>query len=209
MIKAVLFDVDGVLLDSFEANLKFYQDLFPKAGYKPPTRETFLNMFYMSMIDVIRVLTNSKDENEIKRIWQMGKNRVVRYPDELSSCPANLETVLNKLRKKYILGIVTSRVGGNLFKLPQLAKYEPYFKTAVYYEDTIKHKPDPEPLLLAVKRLDIKPEETIYIGDAATDVQAAKAAGMKIIIYSKNKLDGADAITSSIDKLADLIEGLN
>jgi phosphoglycolate phosphatase-like HAD superfamily hydrolase len=39
MIKAVLFDIDGVLLDSFETNLKFFQDLLTKAGHRPPTRE--------------------------------------------------------------------------------------------------------------------------------------------------------------------------
>ena len=57
-----------------------------------------------------------------------------------------------------------------------------YFRTAVAYEDTTRHKPHPEPLLLAANRLKIKPSGTVYIGDAASDMEAAKAAGMKFIL---------------------------
>ena len=45
MIKAVFFDIDGVLLDSFEANLKFYSTLMIKFGFKAPTRENFPDIF--------------------------------------------------------------------------------------------------------------------------------------------------------------------
>jgi len=209
MIKAVIFDVDGVLIDSFEANLKFYHDLFIKTGYKAPTREEFLKMFHTTMIDVIRILTKSKDENEVKRIWQMGKDRVVPYPNELLTSPKNYESVIEELKQKYTLAIVTSRVRGGIFKLPQLTKYEDYFKTVVYYDDTVKHKPYPDPLLLAVKRLGIKPNEAVYIGDGDNDIRAAKSAGVKIIIYSKENLTGANVLTSSFEKLPNLINSLN
>lgn len=208
MIKAVIFDVDGVLIDSFEANLKFHQDLLKLVGYPILSREMYSKMFHMTMLDVIRESTKLKDEKEINRIWEMGKNRVVQYPSHLITTPENYERVIEKLNNKYILAIVTSRIRGGIFKLPQLAKFENYFKTVVYYEDTQKHKPDPQPLLLAVKRLGIKPNEAVYIGDALTDIQAAKAAGMKIIIYSKDKLLEADRLTSEFDKLPNAIESL-
>lgn len=209
MIKAVIFDVDGVLINSFEANLKFYQNLLSYAGYKPPTRKTYLKMYHMTMFDVIRIVTNSKDINEINRIWLMGKKREVPYPNELVSSPKNFKQVIIKLNKKYILGIVTNRIRGGVFKLPQLARFESYFKAVVYYEDTAKHKPDPEPLLLAVKKLAVKPRETVYIGDAESDMKAAKAAGMKIVIYSQDQLKSADKITSVFNELPDLIVSLN
>ncbi len=208
MIKAVIFDVDGVLVDSFEANFKFHQDLLIKTGYKPPTRKKYSKVFHMTMIEAIRSLTGSKDENEIKRIWQMGKDRVVSYHNELLTSPKNFEAVLEELKQKYILGIVTSRIHGGVFSLPQLKKFEDYFKTVVCYDDTVKHKPDPEPLLLAAEKLQIKPDEAVYIGDMESDIKAAKSAGMKIIIYSKENLPDADAITSSFYKLPDLIESL-
>jgi HAD superfamily hydrolase (TIGR01509 family) len=208
MIKSVIFDVDGVLVDSFEANFKFHQDLLIKTGYKPPTRKEYSKVFHMTMIEAIRSLTGSKDENEIIRIWQMGKDRIVPYHNELLTSPKNFEAVIEELKQKYILGIVTSRIHGGVFSLPPLKKFENDFKTVVYYDDTTKHKPDPEPLLLAAKRLGIKPSETVYIGDMESDIKAAKSAGMRIIIYSKENPPGADAITSSFYKLPDLIGSL-
>lgn len=210
MIKAVIFDVDGVLIDSFEANLKFFQSLMVYFGYSPPSREVYKKMFHLHMMDVISILTKSKSEEEIKKIWMTGKERSkVPYPDELTSTPKNLETILKALNKDYVLGIVTNRIRNGVYTLPQLAKLKKYFKVVIYYEDTIKHKPDPDPLLLAAKKLAVKPTDTVYIGDQQIDIQAAKAAGMKIIIYSKNKLNGADANTSLFDKLPVLIKALS
>lgn len=209
MIKAVIFDVDGVLIDSFEANLKFYQDLFKHTGHTPITREKFKDMFHMTMTDVIRNVTKLKDETEIKKIWQMGKDRVVPYPHELITTPKNYDKVLEELNNKYVLGIVTSRIRGGVFKLPQLSRFENHFKAVVYYEDTTKHKPHPQPLLLGVERLGLKPGETVYVGDTEVDIQAAKAAGTKIVIYSKEKLGGADKSTSKFDELPRLIESLS
>jgi len=209
MIKAVIFDVDGVLIDSFEANLKFYQDLLIKNGFAPPSRETFLNMNHLAMMDAIRIFTKSKDEGEIKKIWQMGKDRTTPYPIDLLKIPKNLESVITKLSKKYILAIVTNRVRDGVFSIPQLFKYKDFFKTVVYYEDTVKHKPDPEPLLLALKKLVLKSNEAIYIGDAPSDIKAAKEAKMKVIAYSKLNIPDSDVVTSSFEKLPDLIETLS
>lgn len=204
MIKAVIFDVDGVLIDSFEANLQFYHDLFVNAGYPPLSREKFI--FHMTMDKIIREHTQLKDENKIKQIWQMGKD--CRYPDELVISPKNYDTVVRELSKKYTLGIATSRVYGGVFKLKQLSGLENLFKTAVYFEDTEKHKPDPEPLLLASQRLAVPPGESVYIGDTDTDIQAAKAAGMSVIAFSKSKLEGADAVTDSFDDIPKLIKNI-
>ena len=209
MIKAVIFDVDGVLLDSFEANFIFCRELFIEIGYKPPDREALSKLFHLSLMDVIKKVTGLNNENELKKIWLIGKNKVIQNPIESSVIPSNLKKVLDQLKEKYLLAVVTSRVSGALFKLAQLSSYESYFKTAIYFEDTVKHKPDPEPLLLAVKRLGIKPSESVYIGDMESDIKAAKAAGMKVIIYSKENLPGADAITSSFDNLPNLIKSLN
>lgn len=209
MIKTIIFDIDGVLINSFEANLKFNQDLMIMAGYTPPTKEMYENMFHMSMEEVIKTLTKSNDKKEIERIWLLGKNRKVKYHDELLTTPDNYKSIIQSLSKKYTLAIVTSRVRSSVFSLPQLADLENLFKTTVCYEDTIKHKPDPAPLLLACKKLNIKPINVVYIGDTDADIKSAKAAGMKIISYNKNKLSGADANTNSFDEIPKILKLLN
>ena len=97
----------------------------------------------------------------------------------------NAEKVVDILHKKYLLGIVTSRIKETVYESPELAKLQKHFKVAVSYQDTINHKPHPEPLLLAVKKLEVRPEECVYVGDVENDIKAGKDAGMKTILYSK------------------------
>jgi len=208
MIKAIIFDIDGVLLDSFEANLKFYQDLMVKAGYRPPTREELMAVFHLTMMDAIKVLTGPTSEAEIKRIWKMGGDGEVEYPIALLNMPDGVEEVIENLSKNYQLGIVTSRIRNSVYPSPRLKNLERYFKVAIAYEDTTKYKPNPEPLILAAKKLGLEPAECVYVGDMEADVIAARAAGMKIIIYSKNKFDQVDAYTQTFIRLPELIASL-
>lgn len=204
MIKAVIFDVDGVLLDSFEANLKFFQNLMTTAGYPPPTREEFPALFHLSMWDVIRTLTRLSSEEEIQKIWEVGRSRV-GYDVGLLRMPAGAAATIKVLSRDYSLAIVTSRIRESVYEAPQLSALQPYFPVVISFQDTINRKPHPEPLLLAAKRLNVQPEASVYIGDVANDVKAAKAAGMKAIIFSTNQVDGADFCTSTFAKLPELI----
>ncbi len=208
MIKAILFDIDGVLLDSFEANLKFFQDLMLRAGYRAPTREEFPVIFHLSLMDAVRTLTKSDSEEEIKRVWEMGYKREVSYPVELLNMPDGADKTIAILSKNYLLGIVTSRIKEAVYESSKLARLEKYFKIAVAYQDTINHKPHPEPLLLAAKTLEVNPKECVYIGDVENDIKAARAAGMKVIIYSKQQFSEADKCTSVFTKLPELILAL-
>ena len=207
MIKSVIFDIDGVLLDSFEANAKFNSDLVTKFGYNPPTQEQILDLFHRSMKDVIKILTRANDE-EVERIWRAGKEGEVPYHYELLTTPEGLKETIKILSRDYVLGIVTSRITESVYSISQLAELEQYFKVVVAFQDTENHKPHPEPLLLASKKLGILPEECVYIGDVENDAIAARSAGMKCIVYSKNKVDHADANITSFQNLIEIIKSL-
>jgi HAD superfamily hydrolase (TIGR01549 family) len=208
MIKAVIFDIDGVLLDSFEANFKFFQDLMIKAGYQPPTREKMREIFHFSLLAAIKELSQSTDEEEIARINKMGASRNVSYDLSLLKMPAGAGEVIKKLHDQYPLGIVTSRIRTSVYEFPKLAGLKKYFSVVVSYEDTARHKPYPDPLLLAAEKLDAAPKDCVYIGDVANDIAAARAAGMKIIIYSAKEFIEADAFTPSFKELSGLIASL-
>lgn len=208
MIKAVIFDVDGTLLDSFEANLKFFQGLMAAAGHPGLTREQYSSLYHINMRDVIRTLLASAPEDEITRIWDLGRSRAVEYPLALVRMSANAGETIRTLSKTYSLGIATSRLRDNIYEVPELAALRTCFGATVAYEDTAGHKPDPAPLLLAAERLGIAPEDSVYVGDAATDLQASRAAGMKMILYSQHPVAGADASTCSFKELPALIAAL-
>ncbi len=207
MIKAVVFDVDGVLIDSFNANAAFFHNLAVATGYSPISREHYKSLFHLTMLDVIAVFAVGASEERIQEIWEMGRTqRDKLYPKDLLSYPNGRDECIDALRKNYQLGIVTSRVRGSVFSFPQLKNIESHFSTVVYFEDTEKHKPDPEPLLLCAQKMGLDSSEIVYVGDAATDIQSARAAGMKIIEYSLNATTVADGITSDFSQIPQVVK---
>ena len=204
MIKTILFDIDGVLIDSFEANFRFIQALFVKGGYPPPNRDEYVPLFQMTMMDVIKTVTTS--EKEIERIMQIGKeDRADMYSYDLITSPKHLEEILKKLHTSYTLGLVTSRLKKFIFDIKQLQTVEKYFSIVVSFEDTEKHKPHPDPLLYAINQLKILPEETIYVGDQQADFLAARAAGTKIIMLTEKSFPDADACITSFEDIPNAI----
>jgi HAD superfamily hydrolase (TIGR01509 family) len=209
MIKAVLFDVDGVLIDSFEGNLKFSQDTLTMAGYGPLTREMYSHMYHLSFADVAREVTKSNSEKEIQRLLKMAQQRVVPFPYDLYRLHTGVTSTIRKLAKKYILGLVTSKLKNGIFEYSKLKELQKYFSTVAAYEDTVNHKPHPEPLLFAAHNLNVTPREVIYIGDLDSDILAARSAGMKVIIYSNTPFTSSDAYTNSFKEIPKLINRLN
>jgi HAD superfamily hydrolase (TIGR01509 family) len=209
MLKAVIFDMDGVLLDSFEANLDFFQRLMVKAGYSAPTREEYLEKgFHKSMADVVKMLVEDAANEEVERILDFRRKREIVSNHDLLKFPQGLEEVIKKLSKNHKLAIVTSRIKDSVYKHPQMAALKKYFETDVAYEDTTNHKPHPEPLLLATEILGLCPEECVYVGDAQSDLDASHSAGMKCVILSTKRFESADAYTDDFRKIPEVIKSL-
>jgi len=206
MTKAILFDIDGVLIDSFEANFEFYNRLFTKFGYTPPTKEQFKKQFFQqTMLGVIQAVTHLADTEKINKIMEVGKQRASIYPYELIKTPSSLSTVIASLHTTYRLGLVTSKIKNGIFEIPQLAPLQNFFSVVVAFEDTEKHKPDPEPLLFALNKLNLSPAETIYVGDQLSDFLAARAAGTRIVMYTNEPFPDADIRITSFDAIPDAI----
>lgn len=174
------------------------------AGYQPPTRNEYAPLFHRTLRDTVQTLIRVDDEKEIKRVCDLID--VAEAPPPIITEGA-FETV-KELSKGYALAVVTSRIKAYAYE-PPLDTLESYFKAMVAYEDTQNHKPNPKPLLLAASQLGVRPQECIYVGDAESDLVAAHAAGMKFILYSKEKIDGADASTPDFGKIVGLVQQLS
>jgi pyrophosphatase PpaX len=107
------------------------------------------------------------------------------------------------------LGIVTAKRRATVELAFAAVPLAHLFDTVVGGDETAKHKPDPEPLLLAAERMGADPAQTAYVGDSPFDVLAAKAAGMFAVavtwgrIHDRSRLEGAepDAIVDSAEEL--------
>lgn len=207
MLKAIIFDIDGVLVDSREANVDFYQKLFVKAGYSKPSRKEILDLFHLPLRESIEVITGVTDQVEVQRIWEMARDDDSRDAS-LLKFPERLEEILEHLHKNYRLAIVTSRIRVGVDFVFTAKEIKHYFDVVVAYEDYNNPKPHPEPLLVALQKLQVTTKEAIYIGDSDTDIEAAKAAQVESIHLSASPHPDASAAVQEFEGLIGAIESV-
>jgi pyrophosphatase PpaX len=174
-IRAVLFDWDGTLLNSYEADLRAYLSMFRALGINWTERDLALH-YSPNWLRVYRAA-------RLPRIKWLDADRLWNHAYQLESplLLAGARRVIRLLARKYDLGIVTSgnrrRVRRQLREL-QLASY---FSACVCSEDAEKRKPHPAPLQLALKRLRFAPQHCVYVGDTAEDIEMARRSGVRAI----------------------------
>jgi pyrophosphatase PpaX len=133
--------------------------------------------------------------------------------DELEAC-AGMEDVLVRLHDEgRRLGVVTAKRRSTVELAFAQVPLGHLFETIVGGDETERHKPDPEPLLLGAERLGADPAATAYVGDSPFDVRAAKAAGMFAVavtwgrIHDRERLEAEqpDAIVKNAEELLGLL----
>ena len=174
--RIVLFDLDGTLIDSGPIIIASMQHAVRTVlGREIPTEELGMHIggqgivAQMQAIDAEHadaLLDAYKEHND-------GLHETLEAFDELLVLLPGLKEQGRKL------GIVTAKrhrtVGLALHRFPAL---EDAFDVVVAFEDTDRHKPEPDPVLLAVEKLGATTDEGVYIGDSPFDIGAAKAAGV-------------------------------
>jgi len=125
-------------------------------------------------------------------------------------CCVRLDGLLVRLKDEgRRLGIVTAKRRATVALAFDVLPLGHLFETVVGGDETKRHKPDPEPLLLAAERMGVDPEDCAYVGDSPFDIRAAKAAGMFAVavtwggIHERATLDAEepDAIVDSAEDL--------
>jgi pyrophosphatase PpaX len=125
-------------------------------------------------------------------------------------CCAGMDDVLVRLKDEgRRLGIVTAKRRATVELAFATVPLGHLFETVVGGDETTRHKPDPDPLLLALERLGARPDDTAYVGDAPFDVRAAKAAGVHAVavtwggIHPRERLEREepDAIVNTAEEL--------
>lgn len=194
-VKAVLFDLDGTLLDSAPdlaaaANMlrvqKGMPDL-PLANYRP-----YVGTGARGMLRIALGLTPEMSgfDEQKEAFFQAYETQLMRQ----SSLFAGVPDVLLRLDAKNLSwGIVTNK--SQRFTHPIVKQEATLGRAAVVVcGDTTAHsKPHPAPLLHACAQLQVDPAQVIYVGDDERDMQAAKAAGMRGVAADYGYLGGVDS----------------
>jgi len=170
--RAFLFDWDGTLVDSAERSFRCFQRVF--AGYGIVfDHEQFRHTYSPNWYRTYEAVGLPRER------WAEADGRWIDcYGDEPSLLLPGAREALDRLAKRGIRpGLVTSGDGMRVRRELGVLGLGGAFGAVVCSGDTERRKPDPEPLLLALRRLAVSPREAVYVGDSPEDVQMARAAG--------------------------------
>jgi pyrophosphatase PpaX len=173
--RTVLFDLDGTLIDSGAMIL---------ASMRHATRAVLEREVPDS--ELLAHVGSTHLREQMERIDADRADELVRaYREhneplhaELRACGGMLGVVARLHRDGRQLGIVTAKRHATVRLAFAVCPLERFFSTVVAAEDTVRHKPHPDPVLLALERLGARPGDAAYVGDAPFDVASAKAAGV-------------------------------
>jgi HAD superfamily hydrolase (TIGR01549 family) len=174
-IEAVLFDWDGTLLDSFDADSSAYLAMFREMGI-PWGLDELARHYSPNWYNVYRAAKLPRARWDAANLaWRK------QYANHKPRLVAGARRILAWTRRRYRLGLVTSgdrdRVTGQLryFQLTRV------FASRVCADDTMQKKPHPAPLRLALKQMRLEPCACVYVGDSPHDLEMSRRAGVRSV----------------------------
>jgi pyrophosphatase PpaX len=202
----VLFDLDGTVIDSGAIILASMRHAAKEVlGAEVSDEELMAAVGGPGLEAQMRTIAPDRVE-ELVTVYRAHNEPL----HDVLECCAGMEDVLVRLKDQgRRLGIVTAKRRQTVELAFARLPIEHLFEVVVGGDETERHKPDPEPLLLALERLDARPEEGAYVGDAPFDIKAAKAAGLYAVgvtwggIHARERLEAeeADALVDTPEEL--------
>jgi beta-phosphoglucomutase len=204
MTGAVLWDMDGTLVDSEEFHWLSWRDTMATEGV-PITRDQFVRTFGQRNDSILPHWLGAGAAAE--RIQRVGDAKEVEYrrlvrQSGLSPLPGAAEWVRRLHQEKWRQAVASSAPRANLDVVLEVIGLAGYFQAIVSAEDVTRGKPDPQVFLSAAARLGALPSECIVVEDAVAGVEAARRAGMRSIGVGRKGSLAADIAISSLDDLA-------
>ena len=210
MLNAVLFDLDGTLIDTNELIIDSFKHTFEVLKKPVPTREKIISCFGEPLYETMNKFFDDADEAvEIYREFNL------KYHDDRISSYKNASEMLENLKNKgYKLAIVTSKNRSTALRGLKYLKILDYFEVLVSSDEVENHKPHPEPVLKACEILEVSPKNSIMVGDSIYDIMSGRNAGSKTcgVCYSfmKDKLleMKADYYIEALIEILDIVQAV-
>lgn len=214
-IAAVLFDLDGTLVDSAPDLTRAINETLTALELEPYDEEQ-ISLWIGNGVDKLihRALTNSNDEIANGDDFWRAKNIFYSYYEKNSGENSSVykgvtEQLSSLVENNILLACITNK--NRCFTLPLLKKLnlEQYFDVVVCGDDLTNKKPHPEPLLVAANKLSVTVDQCIMVGDSKSDVLAANGAAMKVFCVDYGYNQGVDLSSFSISAMLSNIKELD
>lgn len=202
-IKAIIFDWDGTLADSANLGLLAFQNAFAEMGVAFP-RDLYEAHYSPNWYSIYEAMSLPRDK------WGIADQLWLKHYGEQTAPLLNgaAETVLTLKRKGYRLGVVSSGSESRVRRELDLSRLAEVFAALICNEHIVNKKPHPEGLELALRRLNSKPDESVYVGDAAEDVQMGKRARVLTVGVRSNYPSSARLLSSNPDLYLESLNAL-
>lgn len=197
MLKGVIFDVDGTLVDSNDAHAQSWVDTFTEAGYNVPFDKVrpLIGMGSDKLLPKTIGISRDSDEGK-KLIERRGEIFRSRYLPHLRPLAGSRDLVLRVKRDGLKAIVATSAKDQELKGLLKAAQVEDLMEEKATASDAKHSKPDPDIVEAAIEESGISPHHLVMIGDTPYDIEAAAKAGVRTIGFlsggwTRDQLKGA------------------
>ena len=194
MIEAVLFDLDGVIINSFESWYRAFNAMLKRYKREEISREDFKAKCWGPDL---RHNLDAWNLGEEAGLYCIGKQLELV---ELIELFPNAKEVLSRIKHKFKVGLVTNTPKKNVSKILEHFQLADLFDVVITGDDVHEGKPNAEMVIEACRRLNVKPENAILVGDTESDFQAGKSAGCTVIGIGTGTGVGAGVDTKSCVK---------
>lgn len=200
-VKVIIYDCDGVLIDSREANQAFYNHLLARFGLPSLTPEQWRRVAPLTAAEALKILFGHTP-------WLAAAQEYEKTVDNTPFLPLlrvepQLPEALELLRRHFRLAVASNR-GKSLRPVLQHLHLEGYFDLVVSSLEVQEPKPHPESLWKILDTFRVRPREACYLGDSDLDREAAHRAGVIFGAYKNPGLQAHFHVTRHLD-LVDLL----
>ena len=198
---AVIFDCDGVMFDSCQANINFYNHLLEHYGL-PPMNEDEVAFVHMNTADKsVRYIFDGTTFIDEAQAYRMQVDYTPFIRDMVIE--PGLKNLLGKLKPRVGLAVATNRSNtiGEVLEQNGLSRF---FDIVVSSLDVENPKPHPESIHKILDFFDIGPDRAVYVGDSVIDLDTARAAGVCFVAYGDGNL-GTSLKAGSMGELEQIL----
>jgi 2-phosphoglycolate phosphatase len=195
-VKTVLFDLDGTLVDSSEAITNAVKTVLESRGLTC-NRAEVARMIGLPLENIFSALAPNLSKEEIWQLVLEYRRRYATHHLENTGIHPSAQILLRQLKAKgFKLGIITCKYRKPVMDILAHFGVSELFNVVVSGYEVKRHKPAPDIVLEAAKRLRVDPKQCVVVGDSPVDVQAGKRAGSFTIavlsnIYNRRQLKSA------------------
>ena len=208
-INTIIFDFDGTVADTNGMVVNSWFHTYDVLGVDRPDEEAIFKTFGEPLhISMEKAFPQVPVDRSVS-IYRANMEAI--FADQVAAFPGMAELIKELKARGYKVGIATSRASKTTNIGLDKFGVIPYLDAVVTMEDTTKHKPDPEPVLISLDKLGSKAEESLMIGDSMFDIKCAHNAGVKAALVSwalavsEEEMKGPDGPEFFLEKAEDLL----